>query len=287
MQMSDRLDELTRTFEIDKAFAQALLTSSHREQVAELLLSHAWANKAFPICHKALSRAASRRFGPERGEKAADWTFILTESLHRDMRLVPYLALRGLLSDAGVALRRAFEHVGVVTHIWRDQSKLEALEDPDSDEYCTAFRREPNPVAAKALKLAGVAKRFSAMGAGSAATKLYERLSAFHVHGGTSRHLIGQELRPTAFTCSFYSRPVPDTDYVGQQLGILTDGHKLLSAEMMNLCVEYAEHSEDVRDAVQTLSVFAWQDNHQTPELLTAIQALLHQLGTIVGDPSH
>ena len=278
MSFSKGIDNLTHTFQLDQTFCDALFSSPHVEQISELLLSHLWANSAIPMCHKILSTATAKHFGEAQREKAVLWTWILMESLNRDMKIVPYLSIRGLLLEAGGALRRAYEHVGVLTHIWRDESKIESLDDPSGDQYCTSFRREPNSQKAKGLKEAGVSKRFASMQTGYGATILYDKLSTFDVHGGTGHRLLGQNFDLSEFTCSFCSRPMPNSDFVGQKLEILTEGHKLLCVEIISLCIDHGEKSEDLVAAVNALSMFKLKGTSRSTELLTAIRDLLSKL---------
>jgi hypothetical protein len=276
--VADRLDQLTNTFQLDRAFCDALFESPYRTQAAELILSHLWANNAFLICHKALARAAPARFGPGRDDKAAVWTLILIESLQWDLRLVPYLVVRGLPSEAAVALRRAMEHTGVLAHIWRDTAKVDALDDPASADYSNAFRRQRDAMFARFLKDAGLAKRFSAMRAAVAATALYDQLSTFHVHGGTRYRLLARDLSPNELTCSFCNRPVPSSGHLGQQLAVLTDGHKLMCGELMGLCADYSEPFDELVDAAKALSILLSQDGTQSTELRSAVRNLLARL---------
>jgi hypothetical protein len=117
-------------------------------------------------------------FSGTRQERAALWNLIFLDGINCDLRLVPYLVLRGLASEASTALRRAFEHTGVLSHIWTDPSKVDALDDQDSQEYQRAFRREVDERKAKTLKTAGTSKRFATMKLGRvAAAEAYMMLA--------------------------------------------------------------------------------------------------------------
>jgi hypothetical protein len=184
--VSEEIDRLTQTFSTDQAYCDALFNSQSASIVAELLLSHLWANTALPHCYNALSTAVATRFGA-RSEMAEFWNLILLDGINRDLRLVPYHVLRGIVSEASTALRRAFEHIGVLTHIWADPQKVDALDDTESKRYSQTFRWESDSRKVKALKALKTSKRFAAMKLGSVATLLYETLSKVDVHGGTSR----------------------------------------------------------------------------------------------------
>jgi hypothetical protein len=94
--VSDAVDSLTQTFSMDRAYCDALLNSGNADIVAELLISYQWANSALPLCYRALAAAVAKRFGP-RAENASLWNPILLDGINRDLRLVPYLVLRGSL----------------------------------------------------------------------------------------------------------------------------------------------------------------------------------------------
>ena len=141
LRVSEEIDKLTQTFSTDQAYCDALFNWQNASTVAELLLLHMWANTALPLCYESLSASVPKRFRA-RSEKATLWNSILLDGVDRDLRLVPYLVLRGVASEASTALRRAFEHTGVLTHVWADPEKVDALEDTDSKDYDQAFRRE-------------------------------------------------------------------------------------------------------------------------------------------------
>jgi hypothetical protein len=101
---------------MDQAYCDALFASQYAPHVAELILSHLWVNTAMPLCYQVLSAVVPEHFRTRR-ERAALWNLILLDGINRDLRLVPYLVLRGLASEASTALRRAFEHTGVLSSI--------------------------------------------------------------------------------------------------------------------------------------------------------------------------
>jgi hypothetical protein len=109
------------------------------------------------------------------------------------------------------------------------------LDDPDSQEYQRAFTREVDERKAKTLKTAGTSKRFATMKLGRVATALYEALSKFDVHGGTSARFFAYSTETTPFTCSFSMRPVPASGRVVQHVKLLTDGYKTVCGEAIAL----------------------------------------------------
>jgi hypothetical protein len=276
--VSDALDRLTQTFSMDRAYCDALMNSASASAVAELLISHQWANSALPLCYKGLAAAVGQHFGA-RSENATFWNFILLDGVNRDLRLVPYLVLRGVASEASAALRRALEHVGVLTHIWMDPEKVDALRDTDSKEYSQAFRREVDERKAKALRDSKTAKRFAAMKLGSVATLLYDTLSVTDVHGGTSARFVLYADDPSDLVCSFTMRPDPSAERTIQQIRFLTDGHRATCLEMMSLCGDYAAPSEELAAAAETFKMFASVAGDQTPELRQHVAQLLNRLG--------
>lgn len=237
MSIADKLDQLTHTFQKDRDFCENLFASRNVEVGAELLVSHQWANRAFVICQKLLCAHAPDRFGERRGEKSALWTFVLSESMHRDMRLVSYRALRGLFSVSATILRRALEDTGVLTHLWSDPTKLDSFEDPGRKQYVLAFRCEVDWRNNKALKKLGLSKRFAAMAAGKSATLLYKQLSEFHVHGGTPTQIRQLDLNLEPNACAFAFRIDANDEIIGEGLRFLRQGHQLLCCELVSLCL--------------------------------------------------
>ena len=142
---SEKLDELTHTFSADRLFYDALLTSRNAEKVAEVLVFNEWASKYMAYCQQGLLQQVPTRFGATRLTSGELWTAILMAGLTKDINLVPYLVLRGLVSEAGAVLRRGLETTGVLTHIWCDPTKVQALHtEPTTREYGEAFRRYDN-----------------------------------------------------------------------------------------------------------------------------------------------
>ena len=182
---------------------------------------------------------------------------------------------RGLPSEAGVALRRAFEQTGVLTHIWRDPPKLDAL-DVDSPDYNRTFRREFDRQAEKELKAARISKRFSAMIFGPSAKKIYDYLSTHAVHGGTGRRLSTWTGEVTTNTCSFGSRPEPDSKDLQAQLDVLALGHQALCTEFNSLCLPRCKPTDRFLDESKALIDMAPSNEQpRTVAMQTRINSIL------------
>jgi hypothetical protein len=166
------------------------------------------------------------------------------------------------------------------SHIWTDPSKLDALDDPDSQEYQRAFRREVDERKAKTLKTAGTSKRFATMKLGRVATALYEALSKFDVHGGTSARFFAYSTETTPFTCSFSMRPVPASGRVVQHVKLLTDGYKTVCGEAIALGTDHAERSDELMAAAEAYMLLASVTGEPSPELQERVAELLGRLGT-------
>lgn len=280
---SDAVDSLTQTFSMDRAYCDALLNSGNADIVAELLISHQWANSALPLCYSALEAAVAKLFGP-RAENARLWNLILLDGINRDLRLVPYLVLRGVASEASAALRRALEHTGVLTHIWVDPPKVGALQDTDSKDYEQAFRRERDPRKAEALKQSKTCKRFAPMKLGPVATLLWGALSATDIHGGTSARFFLYAAEPSDLVCSFTMRSDPTAKGIRRQIRFLMDGHTTTCLEVMNLCADYAERSEELAAAAEAFQMLWPEYGEQSPALRQHVAELLNRLG-VGGQP--
>jgi hypothetical protein len=242
--------------------------------------------QAMPICHQGLSAVVPERFGI-RQERAAVWNSILLDGINRDLRLVPYLVLRGLASEASAPLRRAFEHAGVLSHIWTDPGKVDALNDTDSEEYKRAFRCEVDKRKAKALKASKTSKRSSTMKLGSVATLINDALSKFDVHGGTGHRFFSYTTEVTPFTCSFSVRPVPTSERMVQQIRLLTDGHKAVCGEMIALCADHAKRSDELSAAAEAHRILASVTGEPSPELKSQVAELLGRFGIGASDVQH
>jgi phage-related protein len=264
---------MTQTFACDQTYCDELFNSKHAAVVAELLLYNLWLNHAGPSFQRALAKSTEKRFRTkERAELGAGYTLLLSEGMKRDMSLVPYLVIRGLASEAGMALRRAFEHTGVLTHIWKNPDKVETLRDVSSRDYCEAFKREFDPNAHKKLKALGLTKRFEAMLQGKAATKFYDALSGFDVHGGTAREIEAWTANAKRITCGFCARPELGSEILDHRLEILSSGHKVLCLELLNLVADYCAPSEDLAVAARPLQELEHNTTRHVDEFLAKLR---------------
>jgi hypothetical protein len=59
---------------------------------------------------------APKRFASNDVKSAEFWTATLTGGIMKDIWLIAYLVMRGMLPEAGSVLRRSLEHAGVLTH---------------------------------------------------------------------------------------------------------------------------------------------------------------------------
>lgn len=274
MKVWEKLNALTKTFDCDCAYCDELLLSIHAETVAELLVYHLWMTNAGSLCQKALSEKATNHFSHKQTELGRFYTLLLSEGMKRDMCLVPYLVIRGLPSEAGMALRRAFEHAGVLAHIWNKPKKVEALQNVASRDYLGAFRMEFDPNVNKSLKALGLTKRFEVMKFGAVAAKLYNVLSGFDVHGGTGREIESWSAKSAKHTCSFCSRSEIGTDILHHRLDILTSGHKLLCGELVGLTADFCDPSTALASAAKALSDIDHDPKTEVDRLLMQLRPL-------------
>jgi hypothetical protein len=273
--IADQLDNLTDTFSVDQECADHLFRSRSANLVAELMLSHAWANSAFPICYRALADAVPKHFG-ERNDTAPLWNHILCDDLSQDLRLVPYLTLRGLISNASGAMCRALDHIGIIAHIWKSPEKVEALSDRDSGEYMFAFCRESNPITAQELAEANISKRFASMKFGASATSIYSDLNRIDLrHTQPPRFFFGYVPKSTQVACRFVERTNPEDESFQRRVTILANGHRTICGELISLCAEYAVPTEELRDAADAFKMFGSPAGEPSPELQRSVTELL------------
>ncbi len=282
MTVSEKLNTMTDTFSADREFCDELFSSENAEQAAELLVAHLWANNAFTYCQKSICHEQSlARFGASHKDKAGIWTFALSEHLFKDLSLVVYLVIRGLPSEAGTALRRAFEHFGVLAHIWHDPTKLDAFDNPESPSYSEAFKYESDPNARKLLKAKGIAKRFEAMSAANVATTIYGLLSGFSVHGGTKERISEIGIDATTLSCRFYTRPEVNSEKLGHQLWIFAQGHLLLCSEFIGLCARYGTKNDKLVEAFECLRPLLPIEDKRSKMMQEQVRCFLEKLRTV------
>jgi hypothetical protein len=219
-----------------------------------------------------------KHFGT-RSERAALWNLVLLDGINRDLRILPYLLLRGLAAEASGSLRRALEHLGVLTHIWQTPETVDALEDPTSKTYDRAFKFEKDKTKDEALKAANNSKRFEAMRTGAVATKLYKSLSDFGVHGGTASMFFATSAQPSQMNCSFVQRLDPGGEQFGRHLSLLSNGHRTVCGELICLCVDKGIRTDEVVAAAKSFQVFACPAGEPTVELAQTVMELLEKIG--------
>ena len=224
------LDKLSHTFTRDQEFCDALAARCP-ERVGRLFVYLRWAHNYMPSIQEELHGMVGRHFAADHRQDAGFWTHSLTGGVFKDLGLVPYLVVRGLIWDAGFALRRSLENAGVLAHLWQDPGKAEYLASPDTGPFRNAFVAESDSGKAAALRSRGVQKRFAACSLGKPMSDLYRMLSAYAVHGGTPNQLVTSELLPNSASCMLLNRPDPLRRDVSRDLDILADGCEMLCVE--------------------------------------------------------
>jgi hypothetical protein len=225
------LDQLTRTFTKDQDFCEAL-AMKQASHVARLFVYLRWAQNYLPAIQEELYAMADKHFSAAYAANAKFWTLANSAGTFRDLALVPYLVVRGLISQAGLAVRRSFENVGVLSILWGDPSTAEYLSEPDGGLFKNTFVREPHKNKAAMLKTRGLQKRFHLCVLGKPMSDLYHILSKYAVHGGSPDQLVTANLAPTRLACMFVNRPDPLEEDLTKELTILVNGCEMLCLEL-------------------------------------------------------
>ena len=113
MDSAEAIDRVTRTFAMDREFCNYLLSSEAASVAGRMLVYCHWAREYLPTIQNGLWNAADTRFAENSRKQAKFWTIALLGGVLKDLNLVPYLGLRGVVVEAGSALRRSFESIGV------------------------------------------------------------------------------------------------------------------------------------------------------------------------------
>jgi hypothetical protein len=275
---SEKLDRLTRTFSADQLFCDSLIASEGAESVGELLIYHRFAAAYLPHVQASLLQQVPVHFQPVDRSIAELWTALLIGGILKDISLISYFVIRGLISESGSILRRALEHAGVLTHFWSDPAKARALEDPDSDLFRDTFHRERCRQTAEDLKKRGVLKRFAQFSAcAQPASLLYKLASEYDVHGGTPRQLVRTSLIPTRFSCAFHNRTEED---LSSEVALLGGGCQILCFESLNLCTIAGVQSAEVAQGAYLLAGLLSSPNTRSVEFSQQVEALLNELRT-------
>jgi hypothetical protein len=119
---------------------------------------------------------------------------------------------------------------------------------------------------------------------GALATQFYDTLSTTGIHGGTAARFFSYAVEPSNFTCSFTTRSAPAAESLRGQISFLVNGHWTICAEVMSLCADYAERSEDLDTAAVAFKMLSKPDGEPSPELREHIAELLNRLG-VGGQP--
>ena len=135
------LDRLSNTFTKDREFCDAL-AKTQPSTAARLFIYLRWAHMYMTAIQEELHSMVQRHFAAEHTHDAAFWTMMLTASIFKDLGLVPYLVVRGIIWDAGFAVRRSLENAGVLAHLWAEPSNARFLADSDSGDFKNAFIAE-------------------------------------------------------------------------------------------------------------------------------------------------
>jgi hypothetical protein len=231
MDGSEGLDRFTNTFTIDRSFCDALALAPAARHVAKLVVYARWAHKYINPIQEDLSEMAKQHFSPTLCEKASFWTIALVGGVLKDVCLVPYLTVHGLVLDAGFAVRRSLEHVGVLAHLWHRPENAACLDDPDAPAFRSAFVIEPDKQKAGELKQKRIQKRFAQCMLHTAASKLYSLFSSYTVHGGSPRQIMMNELEPTRFSCGLVNRPDPQK--ITGEVELLGNACEILCTEIV------------------------------------------------------
>lgn len=255
------LDSLTGTFKRDQEFCEAV-AKVQPGNIARLLVYCRWSRIYLPQVQIKLNELVPRHFGSANASIAGFWTASLIGGLIRDLGVIPYLALRGLIWEAGTGARRGLENVGLLAHLWREPSKASFLEDPDSKNFRDAFVNESDKFAAKKLKERCVQKRFAANDMDIALSSLYRMLSSYSVHGATPNQLVKATIDPTKLSCLFVNRPDPTVTPVGSDLEIFVNASEML-------CYEVAV----VFGVAAKTYKLPWSDAHEGGNLLSKLMS--------------
>ncbi len=238
MSVSSNIDRVSRTFSADRSFCDYLFASEIASKAAELLVEYDWAHRHLIEFQGSLLAMVPLHFKPQDHEIVNGWTALLAAGIHHDINLVPYFAMRGLMLEAGAALRRGLEHAGLLTHLWKEPLKAIVLANPDSQDFTNAFQSERDKQKQEDLKNRGVKKRFASFLQAKVASMLYESLSEYHVHGGRMLPMGLRSLEPGEFSCGFANRDT-DLTHLASMLDSLILACQVLLDEIVNLYYVY------------------------------------------------
>lgn len=234
-----------RTFSMDQGYADALARSQTR-LLSQLLAQVQWCHRYYPSIQRGLLDAAALQFASVDILQARAATMGLTGAIARDIQTTTYLAIRGVLWDAGLSqLRRATESLGVLCHFWATPEKVASLDKgADARSFKNAFEQPKNQAEADSLKERRVKKRFAACEYPDLLSRAYEILSDYAVHGGGLQQLVGVDLSPTTFSCALVNRPEPGTDSTRKVLQLASETSGLILRELCALLIQMMDRHE-------------------------------------------
>ena len=275
-----RLDVFTATFRRDQDYFNALCSSSEFALVAKAITLSKWAHVHFEVLQTALLGKIEERFPASVKDRVEIWTLALTGQIVRDVRLVPYLVIRGLASEAGLPVRRALESIGVLSHFWRDPGKADSLGSVKSKAYRYAFLCECDQKEQAKLKARGVDKRFACFEDQwlEKASQLYNILSTYNVHGGAPEGLLLSELVPTEYSCGFFNRPSPETLGKEKMVFHLVAGLEIVLIELCSIVHMYGKREAVVREAALLFVSLLGNPDSSDPDLSPEIRAVMDDL---------
>lgn len=114
--IDNMIDNLTKTFSIDRKYCTDLLNTEAFYDIAKIMVYYKWASHFIPHIQVGLVEISKKHFDIRYQQDASLYTNILLGSILKDVRLIPYLAIRGIETESAIAIRRNFEHLGVLIH---------------------------------------------------------------------------------------------------------------------------------------------------------------------------
>jgi len=273
------LERITKTFSADRAFCEYLFASQAARTAAQILLYQDWVSNYLPDFEHGFMQMVPTHFASYDTKKARLWTTTLMYAIIRDLSLISYLVLRGVMIEAHSVGRRALEHTGVLTHLWHDPSKVNAL-GVSEKEFKRAFENPPVPEEGKAR---AVKPRFAQLLFAEAIAPLYKHFSECGIHGGTPMTFVQSPLRQTRFSCQFFIRPEDHLDSAA--LWVLAKTCELICCEVVNLYGYFGKTYGPIPDKLSEgrayLLALAGGPGHgveETAEMKSAVDHLLTHL---------
>lgn len=232
--MNEWIDEITSTYSVDRDFSDLMSRAPYSSLIAELLVWNTWRNQHMGAYLGFLPKLADKRFKRDLVELGIKQSSQLIIATARDLSLPVYLSVRGLPIDGLFFLRRALEHLAVLTHIWKYTNRLKVLESPDSEMYRNAFQLGPPNYNGRAKQW-----RFEAFALlGKEASDIYRILSSYAAHGGP---MVASASGESHLTCQIVSRDSP-TDHFREALEVMIECTQIAT---VNLCALFRHYMHD------------------------------------------